>query len=139
MPAMVIMILYSISKSMFQIKLSVTFAHLFILNSLRYYVTTLHISKFCQVGSHCKVALYINKSQSTALLAEPDITGCNHTLQQLITQLQHCTSWEIPGKVPKTQNFKCLIAGTAQHKNINYWYRTTQKLSTICTGVVGLA
>ena len=112
----------------------------FILNNLRYYVTTPHISKFCYIGgSHCKVALYVNKSQGMAPSAEPDITGLNHTLQQLITQLQHCTSWEVPGKVPKTQNFKCLITGTAQHEDINYWYRTTQKHSAICTGVVGLA
>ena len=66
---------------------SAAYTCLFILNSLRYYITTSHISKFYQVGSRCKVALY-NKSQGMALSTEPpDITGLNHTLQQLITQL----------------------------------------------------
>ena len=34
-----------------------------------------------------KVALYINKSQDMALSAGANITGVNHTLQQLIAQL----------------------------------------------------
>ena len=32
-----------------------------------------------------------------------------------------------------------LITGIEQHENGNYWYRTTQKHSIICTGVVALA
>ena len=54
-----------------------------------------------------KVALYINKSQDMALLAGANITGLNHTLQKLITQLA-LYKLEIPGKVPKTENFNCL-------------------------------
>ena len=50
-------------------------------------------------------------------------------MQQLITQLA-LYKLEIPGKVPKTE---ILIVYT------NYWYRTTQKQSVICTGVVALA
>ena len=34
-----------------------------------------------------KVALYINESQGMALSAGANITGLNHTLQQMITQL----------------------------------------------------
>ena len=34
-----------------------------------------------------KVALYINKSQDMTLLAGANITGHNHSLQQLIAQL----------------------------------------------------
>ena len=34
-----------------------------------------------------KVSLYIKKSQGMALSAEANITGLNHTLQQLIAQL----------------------------------------------------
>ena len=82
--------------------------------------------------------MYINKSQDMALLAGANITGLNHTLQQLITQLA-LYKLEIPGKVPKTENFNCfstLITGTEQHENANYWYRITQKLSVICTDVV---
>ena len=55
-----------------------------------------------------KVALYINKSQDMALLAGANITGLNHTLQKLITQLALYKLPEIPGKVPKTENFNCL-------------------------------
>ena len=54
---------------------------------------------------------------------------------QLITQLA-LYKLEIPGKVPKTKI--SLITGTEQHENANYWYRTTQKHSVICTGVVAL-
>ena len=32
-----------------------------------------------------------------------------------------------------------LITGTEQHEHTNYWYRTTQKYSVICTDVVVLA
>ena len=75
-----------------------------------------------------------------ALSAGANITGLNHTLQQLITQLA-LYKLEIPGKVPKT-GIQCLhsvITGTEQHERANYWYRTTQKHSIICTGVVELA
>ena len=47
------------------------------------------------------------KYQDMALLAGANITGLNHTLQQLITQLA-LYKLEIPGKVPKTENFNCL-------------------------------
>ena len=47
-------------------------------------------------------ALYINKSKGMALSAGANITGLNHTLQQLITQLA-LYKLEIPGKVPKTE------------------------------------
>ena len=53
-----------------------------------------------------EVALYINKSQGMALSAGVNITGLNHTLQQLITQLA-LYKLEIPGKVPKTE-IQCL-------------------------------
>ena len=74
-----------------------------------------------------------------ALLAAANITGLNHTLQKLITQLA-LYKLEIPGKVPKTENFELftLITGT-EHENANYWYRITRKLSVICNGVVALA
>ena len=49
-----------------------------------------------------EVALYINKSQGMALSAGANITGVNHTLQQLITQLA-LYKLEIPGKLPKTE------------------------------------
>ena len=52
--------------------------------------------------SASEVALYINKSQGMALSAGANITGVNHTLQQLITQLA-LYKLEIPGKVPKTE------------------------------------
>ena len=52
--------------------------------------------------SASEVALYINKSQGMALSAGANITGLNHTLQQLITQLA-LYKLEIPGKVPKTE------------------------------------
>ena len=58
-----------------------------------------------------------------ALSAGANITGLNHTLQQLITLY---TSWKSQSKYPK-QRFKLftLITGTEQHeKNANYWYRT---------------
>ena len=42
-----------------------------------------------------------------ALLAGANITGLNHTLQKLITQLA-LYKLKIPGKVPKTENFNCL-------------------------------
>ena len=43
-----------------------------------------------------------------AFLAGANITGLNHTLQKLITQLA-LYKLEIPaGKVPKTENFNCL-------------------------------
>ena len=45
---------------------------------------------------------YINKSQGMTLSAGANITGCNHTLQQLITQLV-LYKLELPGKVPKTE------------------------------------
>ena len=54
-----------------------------------------------------KVALYINKSQGMTLSAGANITGLNHTFQQLIANY-HSISLEIPGKVPKTENFNCL-------------------------------
>ena len=84
--------------------------------------------------------MYINKSQGMALSAGANITGLNHTLQQLITQLV-LYKLEIPGKVLKTE-IHCrftLITGTEQHEHANYWYRTTRKHSVICTGVVALA
>ena len=73
--------------------------------------------------SASEVALYI----CMALLGGADITGFNHTLQQLITQLA-LYKLEIPGKVPKTEiqclhlitgqnNMKMLIIGTEQHEN----------------------
>ena len=66
-----------------------------------------------------------------ALSAAADITGLNHTLQQLITQLA-LYKLEIPGKYPK-QRFQLftLITGTQQHENARY--RTIQKQSVICT------
>ena len=64
--------------------------------------------------SASEVALYINKSQGRALSAGANITGVNHTIQQLITQLA-LYKLEIPGKYPKQR----LIVYT------NYWYRTT--------------
>ena len=77
--------------------------------------------------SASEVALYINKSQGMALSAGANITGLNHTLQQLIT-LYTC-KLEIPGKVkyPK-QRFKLfiLITGIEQHENANCWYSTEQ-------------
>ena len=54
-----------------------------------------------------------------ALSAGANITGLNHTFQQLITQLA-LYKMEIPGKVPKTE---ILI----------------RKYSIICIGVVALA
>ena len=42
-----------------------------------------------------------------ALLAGANITGLNHTLQKLITQLA-LYKLEIQGKVPKTESFDCL-------------------------------
>ena len=52
--------------------------------------------------SASEVALYINKSQGMALSAGANITGLNHTLHQLITQLA-LYKLEIPGKVRKTE------------------------------------
>ena len=61
--------------------------------------------------------MYINKSQGMALSAGANITGLNHTLQQLITQLA-LYKLEIPGKVPKTEvELFTLITGTEQHEN----------------------
>ena len=73
-----------------------------------------------------------------ALSAGANITGLNHTLQQLITQL---ALYKLGNPREGTQNRESftLITGTEQHKNANYWYRTSNtKLSIICTGVVGL-
>ena len=52
------------------------------------------------------------------LSAGANITGLNHTLQQLIANY-HSTSLEIPGKVPKTENFNCL--------HYNYWLQKITK------------
>ena len=46
--------------------------------------------------------MYITKSQDMALSAGANITGLNHSLQQLITQLA-LYKLEISGKVPKTE------------------------------------
>ena len=76
----------------------------------------------CTKGtSASEVALYINKSQGMALSAGANITGLNHTLQQLITQLA-LYKLEIPGKVPKTETLAMftLITGTEQHEQANY-------------------
>ena len=54
--------------------------------------------------SASEVASYINKSQGMALSAGANITGVNHTLQQLITQLA-LYKLEIPGKVPYGSKF----------------------------------
>ena len=62
-----------------------------------------------------------------AISAGANISGLNHTLQQLIT-LYTC-KLEIPGiiKYPK-QKFKLftLITGIEQHENANYWCSTEQ-------------
>ena len=69
-----------------------------------------------------------------ALSAGANITGLNHTLQQLITQLT-LYKLKIPGKVPANRDSMfTLITGTEQHEHANYWYR-----AIICTGVVALA
>ena len=75
------------------------------------------------------------------LSAEPNnITGFNHTLKQLITQLALSATKKSQGKYPKP---KILIVYTnylyRTTQNTNYWYRTTLKHSVICTGIVGLA
>ena len=61
-----------------------------------------------------------------ALSAAANITGLNHTLQQLITQ-SALYKLEIPGKAPKTE---ILIVHTnywyRKQENDNYWYRTAQ-------------
>ena len=51
------------------------------------------------------------------LSAGANITGLNHTLQQLIANY-HSTSLEIPGKVPKTENFNYYT---------NYWLQKNTK------------
>ena len=60
-----------------------------------------------------KVALYINKSQGMTLSAGANITGLNHTLQQLILQ-----AWKSQGKYPKQ---RILIVYT------NYWLQKNTK------------
>ena len=66
-----------------------------------------------------------------ALSAEANITGLNHTLQQLISQLALYKLGN-PRKVPKTENFnflqvqnnmKTLIIGTEQHKTQHNLYQ----------------
>ena len=67
-----------------------------------------------------KVALYINKSQGMTLSAGANITGHNHTLQQLITQL---ALYKLRNTRESTQNREfylfTLITGTEQHENAN--------------------
>ena len=59
--------------------------------------------------SASEVALYINKSQGMAFSVSANITGLNHTLQQLITDtIIALYKLEIPWKVPKTENFNFL-------------------------------
>ena len=64
--------------------------------------TVQYANVYLRSTSASKVALYINKSQGMALSAGANITGLNHTLQQLITQLA-LYKLEIPrqGKYPK--------------------------------------
>ena len=76
--------------------------------------------------------MYINKSQGMALLAGADITGLNHTLQQLITELHNTLQ---AGKTQgSTQNgvFKLFIitltTGTEQHKAL---VQTEQQENTV--------
>ena len=76
-----------------------------------------------------------------ALSAGANITGLNHTLHAKAdnTMSRHAFyKLEIPGKVPKTE-ISIVYTNSEQHENANCWYRTTQKQSVICTGVVALA
>ena len=59
-----------------------------------------------------------------ALSAGANITGLNHTLQQLITQLA-LYKLEIPGKVPAKQRFNVYTIITDTEQHANHWYRTT--------------
>ena len=70
--------------------------------------------------------------------AGANITGLNHTLQQLIANY-HSTSFEIPGKVPG-QKQRILIVYTnywlqKNTKTLIYHVYSTQK-QVFCTGVV---
>ena len=57
----------------------------------------------------------MNKPQGMALSAEANITGLNHTFQQLITQLALCKL----GNTRESIQNRILIVYT------DYWYRTT--------------
>ena len=77
--------------------------------------TVQYTNVYYRSTSASEAALYINKSQGMALSAGVNITGLNHTLQQLITQLT-LYKLELPEKVPKTE---ILIECLHIHSNKN--------------------